>query len=106
MRGSLAAGVKHERQIGLERWQQELVRAAPWSLLRGMVLSDGCAFINRTGRYRYLSYEFRNRSTEIRALFAQTCDLVGVRYTISRDRIRMCRRASVIEMAAFVGTKR
>jgi hypothetical protein len=100
------SGVKHERQIVLEGWQRELVRAAPWSLLRGLVLSDGCAFINRTGRYRYLSYEFRNRSADIRALFVETCDLVGVRYTISRDRIRICRRASVTEMAAFVGTKR
>jgi hypothetical protein len=71
-----------------------------------MVLSDGYAFINRTGRYRYLSYEFRNRSAEIRALFAETCDLVGVGYTMSRDRIRICRRASVPEKAAFVGTKR
>jgi hypothetical protein len=62
--------------------------------------------LNRTGRYRYLSYEFRNRSVEIRELFAGTCAMVGVEYTRSSDRIRICRRASVTEMAAFVGTKR
>jgi hypothetical protein len=43
------SGVKHERRIRLEPWQQELVDAAPWSLLRGLTLSDGCAFINRRG---------------------------------------------------------
>jgi hypothetical protein len=72
----------------------------------GLILSDGCAFINRTGRYRYLSYEFRSRSSDIRALFTDTCRSVGVQFTISQDRIRICRRASVVEMAAFVGTKR
>lgn len=99
-------GVKHQRPIELEDWQRALVDAAPWSFIRGMILSDGCAFINRTGRYRYLSYEFRNQSADIRALFAAACEQVGVDYTCSRDRIRICRRASVGEMAAFVGTKR
>lgn len=100
------SGVKHERPIVLEHWQDELVRAAPWSFLRGLVLSDGCAFINRTGRYRYLSYDFCNRSEDIRELFMATCDLVGVRYSAAADRVRICQRASVCEFAAFVGTKR
>lgn len=98
-------GLKHTREIVLEPWQQRFVHAAPWSLLRGLLLSDGCAFINRTGPYRYLSYEFRNRSTGIRALFMEACDRVGVGYTTTADRIRICRRASVREIAAFVGTK-
>jgi hypothetical protein len=99
-------GAKHERPIALEPWQEEIVAAAPWSLLRGLILSDGCAFINRTGRYRYLSYEFRSQSPDIRALFTDACRRVGVQFTISQDRVRICRRASVVEMAAFVGTKR
>ncbi len=101
-----ASGVKHERPIVLENWQDELVRAAPWSFLRGLVLSDGCAFINRTGRHRYLSYDFCNRSEDIRGLFKATCDVVGVRYSAAADRVRIYERASVREFAAFVGTKR
>jgi hypothetical protein len=99
-------GVKHERPIALEQWQHDLVATAPWSFIRGLILSDGCAFINRTGAYRYLSYEFCNSSADIRALFMATCDLVGVRYTTTADRVRIYRRASVAELATFVGTKR
>ena len=49
-------GKKHERRIVLEAWQQEIVEAAPWAFLRGCIRSDGCVFVNRTGRYEYLSY--------------------------------------------------
>jgi hypothetical protein len=50
-------GKKHQRAMGLEAWQHDLVRAAPWAFVRGCIRSDGCSFINRTGRYAYLSYE-------------------------------------------------
>ena len=30
-------------------------RSAPWAFVRGCIRSDGCSFINRTGRYAYLS---------------------------------------------------
>ena len=56
------AGKKHERPIALEPWQQELVAAAPWAFLRGCIRSDGSVFVNRTGRYEYLSYDFCNLS--------------------------------------------
>ncbi|CAA9530185.1 MAG: hypothetical protein AVDCRST_MAG67-4075 [uncultured Solirubrobacteraceae bacterium] len=99
-------GVKHERPIVLEDWQQASVVAAPWSFIRGLILSDGCAFINRTGRYRYLSYDFCNRSADIRRIFMASCDLVGVRYTTNSDRVRIYGRACVRDLAAYVGTKR
>jgi len=41
-------GVKHLREIRLELWQEQAVEAAPWAFLRGCILSDGCAFLNRT----------------------------------------------------------
>jgi hypothetical protein len=44
--------MKHERPIVLEPWQRELVAATPWALLRGLIRSDGCVFINRTGKVR------------------------------------------------------
>lgn len=100
------AGKKHERAIVLEPWQQRLVQLAPWSFLRGLLWSDGCFFINRTGPYRYLSATFSNHSPDIHALFCRTCDQVGVRYTTTGASVRVCRRASMSDVAAFVGAKR
>ena len=59
-------------------WQHDLVRAAPWAFVRGCIRSDGCSFINRTGRYAYLSFEFRNWSTDILGIFAATCAALGL----------------------------
>jgi hypothetical protein len=78
-------GKKHERAIELEPWQRELLEAAPWAFVRGCIRSDGCSFVNRTGPYAYLSFEFRNWSTDILGIFASTCALVGLhprRYAI------------------------
>ena len=66
-------GKKHQRPIELEPWQYDLVGSAPWAFVRGCIRSDGCSFINRTGRYAYLSFEFRNWSTDILGIFAATC---------------------------------
>lgn len=100
------AGLKHDRPIVLEDWQWRAVREAPWSFLRGLTHSDGCLFINRTGRYAYLSVAFSNRSPDVLELFAAACDLVGVQFRRNGDHIRIYRRGSVREFAAFVGSKR
>lgn len=100
------AGMKHLRRIALEPWQHALVAAAPWSLLKGLIRSDGCAYINRTGPYEYLSYEFSNRSADILDLFARTCESVNVEYRRYQRSIRIYRRASVALMEANVGLKR
>jgi hypothetical protein len=68
------AGMKYERDIVLEDWQTAIVEDDPWKFLRGLIRSDGCVFVNRTGRYAYLSYEFSNRSAQIRELFMDACD--------------------------------
>ena len=98
-------GKKHRRAIALEPWQRDLVAAAPWAFLRGLVHSDGCFFINRTGRYRYLSVCFDNRSREIRELFMDACAQVGVACRPTGTSVRIYRRADVAAFAAFVGAK-
>jgi hypothetical protein len=98
-------GQKHKRPIVLESWQERILHAEPWSFLRGCIWSDGCVFVNRTGAYSYLSYEFANYSTDIRALFTQACELVGVSYRVYGTRVRMCQRESVNLLAANVGGK-
>jgi hypothetical protein len=98
-------GKKHERRIALEDWQQELLAEAPWSFLRGCIQSDGCSFVNRTGPYAYLTYDFCNYSADIRQLFTATCDHVGVRYRATGHRVRVNRRQSVALMEAHIGIK-
>jgi hypothetical protein len=99
------AGRKHDRRIELEDWQRAIVERQPWPFLRGLVRSDGCVFVNRTGPYEYLSYDFTNHSPDILGLFADACDLVGVEYRAYAKRIRIYRRASVALMLQHVGLK-
>jgi Homeodomain-like domain len=103
---------KHRRKIELEPWQEELLEQAPWGFIRGCIRSDGCAFINRTGPYEYLSYDFSNLSKDIVYLFARACDLVGIsdyRLTSGNSRgrwdVRINCRESVARMLEHVGLK-
>jgi hypothetical protein len=98
-------GKKHDRHIALERWQEDLVLAEPWAFLRGCIRSDGCVFINRTGKYEYLSYCFDNRSREILELFAAVCRSVGLEPRPSSRSVRVYRRASVALMLEHIGRK-
>ncbi len=98
-------GKKHERPLVLESWRAELVRAHPWRFIRGCFRSDGCAFVNRAGRYAYPSYDFTNHSPALLALFADTCALVGVDSRVYAQRVRIYRRPSVALMQAHVGGK-
>ena len=99
------AGKKHLRRINLEGWQWACVEVAPWAFLRGCLWSDGCRFVNRTGRYAYPSYDFSNRSCDILDLFAWTCDGVGVSYRRYPRSIRIYQRASVALLDEHVGPK-
>jgi hypothetical protein len=102
-------GKKHERRIVLEAWQQGIIDGDPWAFIRACIWTDGCAFINRTGPYEYLSYDFNNRSKDIVDLLARACVRVGVRYRLTgterRWSVRINRRASVALMQKHVGTK-
>jgi hypothetical protein len=100
------AGKKHERSIVLEPWQQSLLEAEPWAFLRGCIRSDGCVYINRTGKYEYLSYCFDNLSSDIRRLFVDACHRVGVECRPAGTSVRVYRRASVGLMLQHVGVKR
>ena len=98
-------GKKHARPITLEPWQQAAVAEAPWRFLRGCIRSDGCAFVNRTGRYEYLSFDFSNRSSDILDLFVGACDHVGVQCRRYERHVRIYRRNSVAALVEHVGLK-
>jgi hypothetical protein len=109
-------GKKHERRIELVPWQREITRAYPRELLRGLIHSDGCRTVNRFavdlpvgGRrtYAYGRYFFSNLSADIRRIFTEHCDLLGIRWSQSNPRnISVSHRASVALLDEFVGAKR
>ena len=99
-------GRKHTRDILLEPWQMELVRANPRPLVRGLIHSDGCRFIN-TGRagWRAPGYAFGNRSKDILGIFIWACELLGVRWTTAPHTVYVSRKADVALLDEFIGPK-
>ncbi|MEV7614331.1 helix-turn-helix domain-containing protein [Streptomyces sp. NPDC089799] len=107
-------GKKHDRLIALESWQQEIVDAHPWEFIRGLIHSDGCRITNwtvRNGkRYEYPRYWFTNVSDDIRKLFTDTLDQLGVMWTNCTRHgqpynVSVARKACVALMDAHVGPK-
>jgi hypothetical protein len=109
------AGPKHRRPIELEPWQRQLTHRFPRELLRGLIHSDGCRTMNRfktrlpSGRlapYEYPRYFFSNLSEDIRRIFCEHCELLGIRWTHSNPRnISISYRKSVALMDEFIGPK-
>lgn len=109
-------GRKHERPILLEPWQLEITRSHPEALLRGLIHSDGCRSVNRfrtklpsgrVGEYEYPRYFFSNLSADIRRIFCDHCELLGIRWTQSNPRnISVSHRRSVAKLDGFIGPKR
>jgi hypothetical protein len=102
--------MKHTRRIALADWQQAIVDEHPEQLLRGLVHSDGCRFTNRVvvggEEYRYPRYNFSNASDDIRRIFTDACDAIGVEWRRMNARnISVARRASVARLDAFIGPK-
>jgi hypothetical protein len=109
-------GRKHNRTIILTEWQRGLTHAHPKKLLRGLIHSDGCRTVNRfktelpSGRvaeYEYPRYFFSNLSADIRDIFCEHCELLGIRWTQSNPRnISVSHRKSVAVLDEFIGPKR
>ncbi|NEA42846.1 helix-turn-helix domain-containing protein [Streptomyces sp. SID11385] len=111
-------GRKHDRDILLEPWQETIVGAHPWEFLRGLIHSDGCRITNWTTRlvagerkrYEYPRYWFTNVSDDIRKLYTDTLDLLGLEWTEcyrhgNPYNISVARKASVALMEAHIGPK-
>jgi hypothetical protein len=108
-------GHKHLRKIALEDWQLSLTTAHPDSLIRGLIHSDGCRCVNRfrtklpSGRvasYSYIRYFFSNLSPDIRQIFQDHCDLLGIRVTQPNHRnLAVSHRTSVAILERLVGPK-
>lgn len=99
-------GRKHERSIVLADWQRRLVAEHPASLLRGLIQSDGCRFINTGTNWSNPRYSFSNRSDDIRGIFKDACDLLGVRWTEAPTTVYVSRKADVLVLDEHIGPKR
>ena len=102
-------GRKHKRKIELVPWQEEIVDAEPGPFLRGLIHSDGWRGVNRVrskGKdYEYPRYQL-NRSDDIRKLFTDACDRLGVRWRPwTRYHMSVAHRDSVAILDTFVGPK-
>lgn len=101
-------GLKNRREITFEPWQVEIVETNATRLLRGLIHSDGCRFMNRVskGKYAYPRYFFTNTSPDILQIFRNACDTAGIGYRDSRwNAISIARRDDVASLDAFVGPK-
>lgn len=111
-------GRKHDRVIALAPWQETIVGEHPWEFIRGLIHSDGCRITNWTTRmvgterkrYEYPRYFFTNKSDDIRRLFTDTLDKVGVEWKVCTSNgnpfnVSVARKASVALMDAHVGPK-
>jgi hypothetical protein len=99
-------GRKHERKIELAAWQQEIVDEHPREFLRGLIHSDGCRVLNRVNGKDYPRYFFSQVSDDIRRIFCDTCDSLGVTYTWNNWKtVSIARAPSVALMDSFIGPK-
>jgi hypothetical protein len=99
-------GKKHERRIVLTDWQSNFVWTYPELLIRGLIQSDGCRFTNTGTNWTSPRYSFTNLSVDIRRIFADACDLLGLRWTQSYPHtVYVSRKADVERMDGFVGPK-
>ena len=108
-------GKKHERKIELDDWQREITHQYAREFIRGLIHSDGSRCMNRfsvrlpsgrVGRYAYPRYFFTNYSADIRRIFCEHCELLGIRWPQSNPtNISVSHRDSVALLDEFVGPK-
>lgn len=96
---------KHTRPIVLTSWQRDLVNQSPGLLLRGLIHSDGCRFMNTGRGWKNPRYAFDNTSADIRQIFVDACTRLGLHTTRSGKTIYVSRKADVARLDRFVGPK-
>ena len=99
-------GKKHERSIALRSWQWRHVRTDPGIILRGLIHSDGCRFMNTGRNWSHPRYCFRNKSEDLLDIFEFACGLLELRCTRSPNTVYVSRKADVAVLDEHVGSKR
>ena len=97
-------GKKHERS--LTGWQNTLVDRWPDHLLRGPIHSDGRRLQNSGTNWSWPRYSFSQVSDDIRTVFCDACDRLGLHWTEARTTIYVSRKRDVAILDEFIGPKR
>jgi hypothetical protein len=107
-------GEKHKRKITLATWQRKIVDEFPEPFVRGLIHSDGSRFMNRVRHivdgkehwYEYPRYTFSQKSEDIKALFTDALDRLGIPWKVmNRMNISIARKDAVARLDEFVGPK-
>ena len=99
-------GQKWTRDVSLVYWQDEIARANPDALLRGLIQSDGSRDENWVKAKSYPRYQFVNNSFQIQEIFTTACERVGVHWARTFWKtISIARRSSVAKLDQIVGPK-
>jgi hypothetical protein len=99
-------GRKHERDIRLADWQERLVDRPRRQLLRGLIHSDGCRVETLDRGVPSVRYHFSNRSEDIKQIFCDSLNQLGITWTRPTDiQIAIYRKAAVAKLDRFIGPK-
>jgi hypothetical protein len=103
----MGPGRKHDRAIRLDSWQQKIVSGERRALIRGLIHSDGCRVVANDRGVASVRYHFTNKSEDIKRIFCDSLDALGIGWTRPCDRqIAVYRKASTALLDEFVGPKR
>ena len=74
--------------------------------LRGLIHSDGCRIVADDRGRQSVRYLFSNRSEDIKRLYCESLDAVGIPWTRPCDRqIAVYRKDAAAQMDEFIGPK-
>jgi hypothetical protein len=101
------SGRKHLRSIVLASWQEAIVGRQREAFIRGLIHSDGCRVVANDRGVASVRYHFSNLSEDIKALYCQSLDALGIPWTKPCARqIAVYRKSAVAKLDQFIGPKR
>jgi hypothetical protein len=100
------SGRRHERSIRLVGWQRAIVAKERRRFVRGLIHSDGCRIVANDRGRPSVRYHFSNLSEDIKRLYCESLDALGVKWTRPCDRqIAVYRKACAAFLDTFIGPK-
>jgi hypothetical protein len=103
----MGPGRKHDRSIRLEQWQEAVVAREREALIRGLIHSDGCRVVANDRGVKSVRYHFSNRSEDIKRIYCDSLDALGIQWTRPcAKQIAVYRKSSTARLDEFVGPKR
>ena len=100
-------GRKHQRRIALAEWQEAILDGCRREFVRGLIHSDGCRIVANDRGVKSVRYHFSNKSEDIKSLYCESLDALGVSWTRPCDRqVAVYRKSSVAILDDFIGPKR